>query len=97
MKVKCIKRYSDICLKEIVEKGTVLEVTENRDTVPEEKIGKDIEDMTVEELKTLAKEKGLTGVSSLAKADLLDLKEIKVQLALKVLQERLAKELNPQL
>ena len=27
----------------------------------------------------------------------LDLKEIKVQLALKVLQERLAKELNPQL
>lgn len=40
------------------------------DTVPEEKIGKDIEDMTVEELKTLAKEKGLTGVSSLAKADL---------------------------
>ena len=41
------------------------------DMVPEEKIGKDIEDMTVEELKTLAKEKGLTGVSSLAKADLL--------------------------
>ena len=30
MKVKCIKRYSDICLKEIVEKGTVLEVTEDR-------------------------------------------------------------------
>lgn len=30
MIVKCIKRYSDICLKEIVEKGTVLEVTEDR-------------------------------------------------------------------
>jgi hypothetical protein len=30
MKVKCIKRYSDICLKGVVEKGTVLEVTENR-------------------------------------------------------------------
>ena len=30
MKVKCIKRYSDICLKEIVEKRTVLEVTEDR-------------------------------------------------------------------
>ena len=30
MKGKCIKRYSDICLKEIVEKGTVLEVTEDR-------------------------------------------------------------------
>lgn len=30
MKVKCTKRYSDICLKEIVERGTVLEVTENR-------------------------------------------------------------------
>lgn len=41
------------------------------DTVPEEKAGKNIEDMTVEELKALAKEKGLTGVSSLAKADLL--------------------------
>ena len=41
------------------------------DTVPEEKTGKNIEDMTVEELKALAKEKGLTGVSSLAKADLL--------------------------
>ncbi len=41
------------------------------DTVPEEKADKNIEDMTVEELKTLAKEKGLTGVSSLAKADLL--------------------------
>ena len=35
------------------------------------KAGKNIEDMTVEELKALAKEKGLTGVSSLAKADLL--------------------------
>lgn len=41
------------------------------DTVPEEKAGKNIEDMTVEELKALAKEKGLTGVSSLVKADLL--------------------------
>lgn len=41
------------------------------DTVPEEKAGKNIEDMTVEELKVLAKEKGLTGVSSRAKADLL--------------------------
>lgn len=30
MKVKCIKRYSDICLKEVVEAGTVLEVTEER-------------------------------------------------------------------
>lgn len=30
-----------------------------------------LEDMTVEELKSVAKEKGLTGVSSLAKADLL--------------------------
>lgn len=41
------------------------------DTVPEEKADKSIEDMTVEELKALAKEKGLTGVSSLAKSDLL--------------------------
>ena len=42
-----------------------------KDAAPEEKAGKNIEDMTVEELKSLAKEKGLTGVSSLAKADLL--------------------------
>lgn len=32
MKVKCTKRYSDICLKEVVEEGTVLEVTEERGT-----------------------------------------------------------------
>ncbi len=30
MKVKCTRRYSDICLKEVVEEGTVLEVTEER-------------------------------------------------------------------
>ena len=32
MKVKCTKRYSDICLKEVVEEGTVLEVTKERGT-----------------------------------------------------------------
>ena len=32
VKVKCTKRYSDICLKEIVEEGTVLEVTKERGT-----------------------------------------------------------------
>ena len=37
----------------------------------EETWHKNVDDMTVEELKALAKEKGLTGVSSLAKADLL--------------------------
>lgn len=30
MKVKCIKRYSDIRLKEIIEVGTVLEVDKER-------------------------------------------------------------------
>ena len=34
---------------------------------------KNIEEMTVEELKTLAKERGLTGVSALAKQDLIDI------------------------
>lgn len=34
---------------------------------------KNIEEMTVEELKTLAKERGLTGVSALAKRDLIDI------------------------
>ena len=32
MEVKCTKRYSDICLKEVVEEGTVLEVTKERGT-----------------------------------------------------------------
>ena len=34
---------------------------------------KTIEEMTVEELKTLAKERGLTGVSALAKQDLINI------------------------
>ena len=34
---------------------------------------KNIEEMTVEELKALAKERGLTGVSALAKRDLIDI------------------------
>lgn len=34
---------------------------------------KNIEEMTVEELKTLAKERGLTGVSALAKQDLINI------------------------
>ena len=38
---------------------------------PEVSNKKDLSEMTAEELKNLAKEKGLTGVSSLAKADLL--------------------------
>lgn len=34
---------------------------------------KNIEEMTVEELKTLAKKRGLTGVSDLVKQDLIDI------------------------
>lgn len=34
---------------------------------------KNIEEMTVEELKTLAKKRGLTGVSALVKQDLIDI------------------------
>lgn len=30
MKVECIKRYSDVRLKEVIEVGTVLEVDEER-------------------------------------------------------------------
>ena len=38
-----------------------------------DKTKKSLDEMTVEELKTLAKEKGLTGVSALAKKDLLEI------------------------
>ena len=38
-----------------------------------EEVTKNIEEMTVEELKTLAKERGLAGVSALAKQDLIDI------------------------
>ena len=38
-----------------------------------DKTEKSLDEMTVEELKTLAKEKGLTGVSALAKKDLLEI------------------------
>lgn len=30
MKVKCIKRYSDVCLKKIIEKDEILEVDKAR-------------------------------------------------------------------
>ena len=40
---------------------------------PVEEVTKNIEEMTVEELKTLAKERGLAGVSALAKQDLIDI------------------------
>lgn len=42
-------------------------------TKPDEKAAKSIEEMTVEELKILAKERRLTGVSALAKQDLIDI------------------------
>lgn len=43
------------------------------DAVPSENKKKDLEEMTAEELKALAKEKGLSGVSSLAKKELLEI------------------------
>lgn len=47
--------------------------TQKTESDPDEKATKNIEEMTVEELKTLAKERGLTGVSALAKQDLIDI------------------------
>lgn len=49
---------------------TILQKT---DMKLDEKVTKSIEEMTVEELKALAKERGLTGVSALAKRDLVDI------------------------
>ena len=57
--------------EKLISAGFTLMEDVKLDAASEEKAGKNIEDMTVEELKSLAKEKGLTGVSSLAKADLL--------------------------
>ena len=53
----------------LVETPAQTEETSDSENVPE----KAIEDMTVEELKAVAKERGLTGVSSLAKQDLIDI------------------------
>lgn len=55
------------------------------DTVPEEKIGKDIEDMTVEELKTLATHDWKHFIPQFIKA-LLELRDQRETLALLVLR-----------
>ena len=44
-----------------------------KETIPEPLEEKNIEEMTVEELKMLAKKRGLTGISSLSKQDLIDI------------------------
>ena len=56
-----------------VENTTSQKTDMKPDMKPDEKAAKSIEEMTVEELKTLAKERGLTGVSALAKQDLIDI------------------------
>lgn len=49
-----------------IEEGTV-------EAVPSENKEKNLEEMTAKELKALAKEKGLSGVSSLAKKELIEI------------------------
>lgn len=44
-----------------------------KETTPEPLEDKNVEEMTVEELKMLAKKRGLTGISSLSKQDLIDI------------------------
>lgn len=44
-----------------------------KEPIPEPLEEKNIEEMTVEELKMLAKKRGLTGISSLSKQDLIDI------------------------
>lgn len=55
MKVKCIKRYSDIKLKKIVEVGDILDVDDER---AEHLIQEDVAEVTKETEKTAGKEKG---------------------------------------
>ena len=50
----------------LIEEGTV-------EAVPSENKEKNLEEMTAQELKALAKEKGLSGVSSLAKKELIEI------------------------
>lgn len=55
MKVKCIKRYSDIKLKKIVEVGDILDVDDER---AEHLIQEGVAEITKETEKTAGKEKG---------------------------------------
>lgn len=43
-----------------------------QDTAPDEASSQNLDDMNVSELKTLAKERGINGASSLSKAELLE-------------------------
>lgn len=72
-----VDRFKADGFKELEATGevNVEAITEPETTVES---GKNLEDMTVSELKALAKEKGIDGTSSLAKEDLLAvLKEVK--------------------
>lgn len=72
-----VDRFKADGFKELEAAGkvNVEAITEPETTVEAEK---NLEDMTVSELKALAKEKGIDGTSSLAKEDLLAvLKEVK--------------------
>ncbi len=55
VKVKCIKRYSDIKLKKIVEVGDILDVDDER---AEHLIQEGVAEVTKETEKTAGKEKG---------------------------------------
>lgn len=68
-----VEREADGAIAEKLMKDGFRPLEGAAEAVSSETVEKNLDEMTVDELKTLAKEKGLTGVSSLAKKDLLEI------------------------
>ena len=71
---KNVEREADgAAVEKLLNDGFELVESLPKETIQEPLEEKNIEEMTVEELKMLAKKRGLTGISSLSKQDLIDI------------------------